>query len=89
MAYLDGKNRNPSAIFNRGYYAGSFVGAYDFDGYTLKERWISRNTTSGKGLWGEGAHWLTAADLDNDGSMKFNSVRQLLTITANCFTEQA
>lgn len=67
LAYLDGKNRNPSAIFNRGYYAGSFVGAYDFDGYTLKERWVSRNTTSGKGLWGEGAHWLTAADLDNDG----------------------
>lgn len=67
LAYLDGKNRNPSAIFNRGYYAGAFVGAYDFDGYTLKERWVSRNTSSGKGLWGEGAHWLTAADLDNDG----------------------
>lgn len=67
LAYLDGKNRNPSAIFNRGYYSGAFVGAYDFDGYTLKERWVSRNTSSGKGLWGEGAHWLTAADLDNDG----------------------
>ncbi len=67
LAYLDGKERNPSAIFNRGYYAGSFVGAYDFDGYTLKERWVSRHTSSGKGLYGEGAHWLTAADLDNDG----------------------
>lgn len=67
LAYLDGKNRNPSAIFNRGYYSGAFVGAYDFDGYTLRERWVSRNTSSGKGLWGEGAHWLTAADLDNDG----------------------
>lgn len=67
LAYLDGKHKNPSAIFNRGYYAGAFVGAYDFDGYTLKERWVSRNTSSGKGLYGEGAHWLTAADLDNDG----------------------
>lgn len=67
LAYLDGENRNPSAIFNRGYYAGSFVGAYDFDGYNLKERWVARHTSSGKGLYGEGAHWLTAADLDNDG----------------------
>ena len=67
LAYLDGKEKNPSAIFNRGYYAGSFVGAYDFDGYTLKERWVSRHTSSGKGLYGEGAHWLTAADLDGDG----------------------
>lgn len=67
LAYLDGKGKNPSAIFNRGYYAGSFVGAYDFDGYTLKERWVSRHTSSGKGLYGEGAHWLTAADLDGDG----------------------
>ncbi len=67
LAYLDGKDKNPSAIFNRGYYAGSYVGAYDFDGYTLKERWVSRHTSSGKGLYGEGAHWLTAADLDNDG----------------------
>lgn len=67
LAYLDGEHKNPSAIFNRGYYAGSHVGAYDFDGYTLKERWVSRHTSSGKGLYGEGAHWLTAADLDGDG----------------------
>lgn len=67
LAYLDGEDKNPSAIFNRGYYSGAFVGAYDFDGNQLKERWVSRNTSSGKGLWGEGAHWLTAADLDGDG----------------------
>jgi len=67
LAYLDGEDKNPSAIFNRGYYNGAFVGAYDFDGYNLTERWVSRNTSSGSGLYGEGAHWLTAADLDGDG----------------------
>lgn len=67
VAYLDGENKKPSAIFNRGYYNGAFVGAYDFDGTTLKLRWLSRNISSGQGLYGEGAHWLTAADLDGDG----------------------
>lgn len=67
IAYLDGEDKNPSAIFCRGYYAGAFVGAYDFDGVTLKERWVSRNTTKGQGLYGEGAHWMTGCDADGDG----------------------
>ena len=58
LAYLDGPDANPSPIFARGYYSGAFVGAYDWDGVQLKERWVSRNTTKGQGLWGEGAHWM-------------------------------
>ena len=67
IAWLDGPEGNPSPIFARGYYSGAFVGAYDWDGETLKERWVSRNTTSGQGLWGEGAHWLSVGDCDGDG----------------------
>lgn len=67
LAYLDGKDANPSPIFSRGYYAGAFVGAYDWDGTTLKERWVSRNTAKGQGLWGEGAHWMSCGDCDGDG----------------------
>lgn len=66
LAYLDGPDANPSPIFARGYYKGAFVGAYDWDGTTLKERWVSRNTVSGQGLWGEGAHWISVGDCDGD-----------------------
>lgn len=66
LAYLDGPDANPSPIFARGYYKGAFVAAYDWDGKTLKERWVSRNTESGKGLWGEGAHWIAVGDCDGD-----------------------
>lgn len=67
LAYLDGPDHNPSPIFARGYYSGAFVGAYDFDGQQLRERWVSRNTTKGQGLWGEGAHWISVGDCDGDG----------------------
>ncbi len=67
LAYLDGPDANPCPIFARGYYAGAFVAAYDWDGTTLKERWVSRNVTKGEGLWGEGAHWISVGDCDGDG----------------------
>lgn len=67
IAWLDGPDANPSPIFARGYYKGAFVAAYDWDGTTLKERWVSRNTKSGEGLWGEGAHWISVGDCDGDG----------------------
>lgn len=70
LAYLDGPDANPSPIFARGYYSGAFVAAYDWDGEQLKERWVSRNTTSGKGLWGEGAHWISVGDCDGDGKQE-------------------
>lgn len=67
IAWLDGEDKNPSPIFARGYYSGAFVAAYDWDGTTLSERWVSRNITSGSGLWGEGAHWISVGDCDGDG----------------------
>jgi hypothetical protein len=67
IAWLDGPEGNPSPIFARGYYSGAFVAAYDFDGQQLKERWVSRNTTKNKGLWGEGCHWISVGDCDGDG----------------------
>lgn len=67
LAYLDGPDANPCPIFARGYYYGAFVAAYDWDGTTLKERWVSRNVEKGKGLWGEGAHWVAIGDCDGDG----------------------
>lgn len=67
IGWLDGPDKNPSPIFARGYYRGAFVAAYDWDGVTLKERWVSRHTTSGKGLWGEGAHWISVGDCNGDG----------------------
>lgn len=70
IAWLDGPEANPSPIFARGYYAGAFVAAYDWDGTTLKERWVSRNTTKGEGLWGEGAHWISVGDCDGDGKQE-------------------
>ena len=70
IAWLDGADKNPSPIFARGYYRGAFVAAYDWDGVTLKERWVSRNTQSGQGLWGEGAHSITVGDCDGDGKQE-------------------
>ncbi|MFG6386364.1 MAG: hypothetical protein K1V80_07845 [Muribaculaceae bacterium] len=70
LAYLDGPDHNPSPIFARGYYSGAFVAAYDWDGKNLTERWVSRNTESGKGLWGEGAHWISVGDCDGDGKQE-------------------
>lgn len=70
LAYLDGEESNPSPIFARGYYSGAFIAAYDWDGTTLRERWVSRNTSSGKGLWGEGAHWICVGDCDEDGKQE-------------------
>ncbi len=70
IAWLDGEDYNPSPIFARGYYKGAFVGAYDWDGVTLSERWVSRNTTSGQGLWGEGAHSITVGDCTGDGKQE-------------------
>ncbi|MDE5692605.1 MAG: Por secretion system protein, partial [Duncaniella sp.] len=67
VAYLDGVGKNPSAIFCRGYYTAAYVWAVDFDGSKLTEKWLHKSETSGKGLYGEGAHSLTIGDVDADG----------------------
>ena len=65
VAYLDGVH--PSMVFCRGYYTEAYVAAFDFDGQNLTLRWYSESTQSGSGLYGEGNHNLTVADLDGDG----------------------
>lgn len=65
VAYLDGVN--PSAIFVRGYYTHSYVWAVDFDGKELKERWLHSSDKAGQGIYGQGTHSLSIADLDADG----------------------
>ena len=65
VAYTDGIT--PSAILCRGYYSGASLGAYDWNGMQLSRRWLHRSSTSGQGLWGEGAHFCIAGDVDDDG----------------------
>lgn len=65
VAYLDGVH--PSMIFCRGYYTEVFIAAFDFDGKNLTRRWYSENPTAGQGLYGQGNHNLSIADLDGDG----------------------
>ncbi|MDE6371373.1 MAG: Por secretion system protein, partial [Duncaniella sp.] len=65
VAYLDGQH--PSAVFCRGYYTAAYLWAVDFDGKTLKERWLHKSETSGQGAYGEGAHSVTVGDVDGDG----------------------
>ena len=65
VAYLDGEH--PSALFCRGYYRHAYVWAVDFDGTQLTERWLHSSDVEGEGLWGEGTHSLSVADVDGDG----------------------
>ncbi|WP_434810969.1 fibronectin type III domain-containing protein [Microbacterium sp. bgisy189] len=65
VAYLDGEH--PSAIFSRGYYTRAVVAAYDFDGSELSSRWvIDSNEADAAGLYGEGYHSMSVADVDGD-----------------------
>ena len=65
VAFLDGVR--PSAVMMRGYYAGSFAAAYDFDGSKLVKRWYHNSSTKGQGTYGEGHHSVTVGDVDGDG----------------------
>lgn len=65
VAFLDGKN--PSAVYNRGYYSQSFFTAYNWNGEHLYEVWRHASTTKGEGLYGQGNHSLVVADVDGDG----------------------
>lgn len=65
VAYLDGVH--PSMIFCRGYYTEVYIATFDFDGKNLSLRWYSENPTVGVGLYGQGNHNLSVADLDGDG----------------------
>ncbi|MCR5819423.1 MAG: hypothetical protein K6F94_00525 [Bacteroidaceae bacterium] len=87
IAWLDGEDANPSAIFARGYYSGCKIGAYDWDGEELTMRWLHRGESAGKGtvtyangkvtnltktVYGEGAHWISVGDVTGDGRQEIH-----------------
>lgn len=67
VAYLDGQN--PSLVMSRGYYGRAVVATFNFDGETLEQNWVYDSDTdeSGQSLYGQGAHSLSVADVDEDG----------------------
>jgi hypothetical protein len=64
VAYLDGKT--PCLIVNRGTYTIIKVVAYQFHGGKLQELWRWDNTGQPRTYWGQGAHTMKVADVDND-----------------------
>ncbi|MBQ9654880.1 MAG: rhamnogalacturonan lyase [Prevotella sp.] len=48
VAYLDGVNANPTAIFNRGYYTRAYFWAVDFSGGKLVHRWLHASVSDTK-----------------------------------------
>lgn len=66
VAYLDGQH--PSLIMSRGYYQRAAMAAYDWDGSKFTMRWHRDDKSAGSDkIYGQGAHSLSIADVDNDG----------------------
>ena len=69
VAYLDGER--PSAVMCRGYYARTTLTAWDWDGRSLKQRWVfdtKEMPAAQRGLYeGQGNHNLSVADVNGDG----------------------
>ena len=87
IAWLDGEQGNPSAIFARGYYNGCKIGAYDWDGSNLTLRWLHRGESASKGtvtyangtvknltktVYAEGCHWICVGDVTGDGCQEIH-----------------
>lgn len=65
VAYLDGTR--PSAVFTRGLYTRVVLAAWDWRDGKLTQRWIHDSPIKGTGAYGQGAHWFSIADVDDDG----------------------
>jgi len=65
IAYLDGKT--PCLVVERGTYNVIKLAAYEFQAGQLRELWRWDNTNEPRSYWGQGAHWMHAADVDADG----------------------
>lgn len=50
VAYLDGYDKNASAIFTRGYYTRAYLWAVDFDGKQIKTHWL-HESPNGDEVW--------------------------------------
>lgn len=83
VAYLDGTDKLPTAILQRGYYKNCYIWAVDWNGTELSTRWLHRgqsgkwdvldangNTVSsgsGKSSFGQGVHGISVGDVNTDG----------------------
>ncbi len=67
VSYLDGVN--PCLVMCRGYYGRSVLAAWDFNGDSLKQRWVfDSQYEDPRYPWeGQGCHSITTGDVDNDG----------------------
>ncbi len=65
IAYLDGVH--PHLIVERGTYGLIIVEAYRFRNEKLERIWRWSNQNLDRSYWGQGAHWMHAADVDADG----------------------
>lgn len=82
-AYLDGQDKLPSAIFQRGYYKNCFIWAVDWDGKQLSTRWLHKGLSgewkvvdakgnvlssgTGSSSFGQGVHGISVGDVNGDG----------------------
>ncbi|MGY5356173.1 rhamnogalacturonan lyase family protein [Wenyingzhuangia sp. IMCC45467] len=61
--------KGPLMVFTRGIYSKIGMGAYTWDGTTLKQEWLFDSDDYPDGMYrGEGNHGVTVADVDGDGS---------------------
>ena len=67
VAYLDGPENIPSAVFFRGYYTKAYAWAVQFDGKHIIDKWFHKSETPGEGIYGQGAHGIAVGDVDGDG----------------------
>ena len=66
IAYLDGVH--PSVVMCRGYYTRSVLAAWDWDGKSLKQKWVFDTNDKNMRQWaGQGNHNLRVGDVDGDG----------------------
>lgn len=83
VAHLDGTNKLPSAIMQRGYYTYCYLWAVDWNGTELKTRWLHSGikgswqtynannsllaSGTGSSSYGQGVHGISVADVNGDG----------------------
>lgn len=68
VAFLDVNGQpTPCAVTVRGIYTYSYAAAYSWDGTNLNVLWKHTSDKMGQGIYGEGAHSISVADLDGDG----------------------
>lgn len=83
VAYLDGQDKLPTAIFQRGYYKNCFIWAVDWNGKKLSTRWLHKGLSgkwetvdgngnvissgTGNSSFGQGVHGISVGDVNTDG----------------------